>query len=452
MKPVDTFDSLPILLLEIDLSQPLSEICLARPGSGKTYVRAQILVRVHGIPLGIIRVESPTGRLSAEMLAQLIWNQLRPEIVRYLNENLLPVVHRLGTAALSAPQVPARIQARAQLLQQAPSVSVVVATHNRAASLETTLRSISAVKYPQFEIIVVDNAPGNDETAGLVNRMAVELTNLRYVREDRVGLAWARNCGLEAARGVYTVFTDDDVLVDPDWLAALVQGFGDGDHVACVTGLILPRELETPAQIWCEQHGGFGKGFVPRVFDLTEHCPADPLFPYRLSMFGSGANMSFKTDIVRQLGGCDPALGAGTPTRSAAEFPLFYNAITNGYQIVYRPDAIVYHSHHEEYQQFRQQFYGYGVGFTAFLTKCVIENPRVIPGLLRRLVHAVFFLFSPRSPRHAKKESGYPKELNRLELLGMLYGPIAYYKSWRLVHRGKNGLRQISGQRKRAAS
>ena len=73
------------------------------------------------------------------------------------------------------------------------------------------------------------------------------------------------------------------------------------------------------------------------------------------------------------------------PTRSAAEFPLFYNAIMNGYQIVYRPDAIVYHSHHEEYQGFRQQFYGYGVGFTAFLTKCLLDDPRLVAGALARL-------------------------------------------------------------------
>ena len=267
--------------------------------------------------------------------------------------------------------------------------------------------------------------------------MYTEFKNLRYIRENLVGLCRARNRGMEAARGVITVFTDDDVLVDQDWLTALVQGYSNGDNVACVNGLILPRELDTPAQVWCEEHGGFGKGFVPLIFDLTKHRPDDPLFPYRISMFGAGANMSFKTNILRQLGGTDPALGVGTPTRSAAEFTPFYNVIMNNYQIVYQPNAILYHSHHKQYEGFRNQFYGYGIGFTAFLTKIIIEDPKVILGLLQRFIAILFFMFNPKSPRHAKKKAGYPKELNRLELLGMLYGPIAYFHSLYLIHKNK---------------
>lgn len=437
MNPVELADFSPILLLELDLSRPLSHMKLVHPKSGKRYAQAQLLVRIHTNPIGYIHLEHPSNELDAETLSELIWDKLQSEITHYLKENNLPVIDRLGTSGLSKMNIPSYIQAREQLLRDAPFVSVVVTTHNRPDSLEETLCSISAVKYPQMEIVIVDNAPSNDDTFELVRRLSSKVKNLRYIREDRVGLCWARNCGLKAAQGVITVFTDDDVLVDPNWLIALVQGFNNGDNVVCVTGLILPRELETPAQVWCEEHGGFGKGFAPQIFDLTTHRSDDPLFPYRLSMFGSGANMGFKTDVLRRLGGCDPALGAGTPTRSAAEFPAFYNVIVNNYQIVYRPNAIVYHSHHEQYERFRHQFYGYGVGFTAFLTKSIVENPRIIFSLLQRFVYGLFFIFSPNSPRHAKKEAGYPKELNRLELLGMLYGPIAYFRSRYLVRKNK---------------
>ena len=437
MNEIDNAIIPPVLLLEVELSHPLVDTHLVHSKSGQRYTRAQILVRIHTSPIGYLHIENPSLVLNAEVLSQLIWDELREEIVRYLKDNNLPVISRLGPSGLSDLDVPQYIQVRQRLLNDAPFVSVVVTTRDRLASLEETLRSISSAKYPHFEIIVVDNAPPNDDSAKLVERLSSELKKLRYVRENRAGLCWARNCGLEVARGEITVFTDDDVLVDPDWLTALVQGFSNGNNVACVNGLILPRELETPAQIWCEEHGGFGKGFVPKIFDLKDHRPDDPLFPYRLSMFGSGANMSFKTNILRNLGGTDPALGAGTPTLSAAEFPVFYKVIMNNYQIVYRPDAIVYHSHHEKYERFRRQFYGYGVGFTAFLTKIIIEDPRVIFSLLRRFVSGLKFVFSPSSPRHTKKEANYPKELNRLELLGMLYGPIAYFRSWYAVRKNK---------------
>lgn len=437
MNPVKIADFSPILLLEVDLSQPLSDIYLVNSNSGKRYTRAQVLVRIYTSPIGHIRVEDPFGKLDAERLSKVIWDELQPEITHYLKNNHLPVMDRLGTSGFSELESPGYFQSREDLLRDTPLVSVVVTTHDRPESLEETLRSISRVNYSKFEIVIVDNASSNDDTVDLVKRLSSELKNLRYIREDRVGLCWARNCGLEAARGTITAFTDDDVLVDPNWLTALVQGFSNGDNVACVNGLILPRELETPAQVWCEEHGGFGKGFTFRIFDLTTHRPDDPLFPYRLSMFGSGANMSFKTDILRQFGGSDPTLGAGTPTLSGAEFPAFYNVIMNNYQIVYRPDAIVYHSHHEQYERFRRQFYGYGVGFAAFFTKIILENPRIILHLLQRLVYGLFFILSPKSPRHAKKEAGYPKELNRLEVLGMLYGPLAYFHSLSLVRKNK---------------
>lgn len=435
MNPTETADFSPILLLEVELSQPLADVPFVHPKTGERYGQAQVLVRLFTSPIGYVFLEQSSGELDAKTFAGMIWDELSAEIGAYLQRNNLPVPDGLGVEGLSSLDAPQYIQARGELLENAPKVSVVVTTHDRPDSLEETLFSISAVHYPNFEIVVVDNAPSNEDAAELIQRLSAELRNLRYVREDRVGLCWARNCGLDAAEGEITVFTDDDVLVDVDWLTALAQGFGNGENVACVTGLILPRELDTPAQVWCEEHGGFGKGFIPQLYDLTAHRPDDPLFPYRLSMFGSGANMAFKTDVLRKVGGCDPALGAGTPTRSAAEFPSFYNVIMNHYQIAYRPDAIVYHSHHEQYEKFRKQFYGYGVGFTAFLTKSIIEKPRIFFDLLKRVVVGLNFIFNPKSPRHAKKEAGYPRELNRLELLGMLYGPIAYFRSRRLVRK-----------------
>lgn len=429
MNPPKEMDFSPVLLIEIDLADPLPDLDWGQTGTGTPYSRAQILVRIHAQPIGQVHVDSSLHSLDPERVAHRIWEGLRPEINHFLKKNNLPEIDRLGAAGLSHLDLPGQLTTQSGQLGSASLVSVVVTTHDRPDSLEETLRSIARVDYPHFEIIIIDNAPSNAAAAELVERLSAELGNLRYMREDRPGLCWARNCGLQAAQGDLVVFTDDDVLVDKYWLAALVQGFGDGENVACVTGLILPRELDTPAQVWCEEHGGFGKGFAPQIYDLGTHRPDDPLFPYRLSMFGSGANMGFRTDILRQVGGCDPALGAGTPTRSAAEFPAFFNILTNHHQIVYRPDAIVYHSHHEQYTQFRRQFFGYGVGYTAFLTKIILEKPRILFDLIRRLLDGIYFLFSKQSPRHAKKQANYPKELNLLEILGMIYGPLAYFQS-----------------------
>ena len=82
------------------------------------------------------------------------------------------------------------------------------------------------------------------------------------------------------ARGNILAFTDDDVIVDPYWLVGLVRGFSITEHVACVTGLILPAELETQAQFLFEEYCGFTRGFIRRVYDLKENRPKLPLHPY----------------------------------------------------------------------------------------------------------------------------------------------------------------------------
>ena len=126
------------------------------------------------------------------------------------------------------------------------------------------------------------------------------------MREDHPGLSWARNCGIMAARGEILAFTDDDVVVDAYWLTSLVRGFEVAEKVACVTGLILPLELETPAQFLFEAYGGFTRGFIRRIFDLKEHRPQLPLHPYIAGRFGTGASMAFTAAFLDSEGGFDP--------------------------------------------------------------------------------------------------------------------------------------------------
>src|SRR5207244_2454103 len=140
----------------------------------------------------------------------------------------------------------------------------------------------------------------------------------RCVRAPRHGLALARNRGLAEADGAIVAFTDDDALPDRAWLAQLAKAFEVAPDVACVTGLVLPAELESDAQVWVDAMWGFGKGFERRVFD-RHRPPGALLYPYTAGVFGSGANMAFRTGALRDMGGFDPALGAGSPaTRGAA--------------------------------------------------------------------------------------------------------------------------------------
>jgi glycosyltransferase involved in cell wall biosynthesis len=421
----------PYRMLRVELSQPVPEVSALEARTGRRYEHARALVRLHSQPLGLVDLPLGAHGLSAPQCARAIWDALAPQINAHLHADGQPPVQRLDVHGLPPVGPPACLQDRQRVLAQAPLVSVVLATRDGTARLAACLDSLLALEYPRYEVIVVDNAPRTAATADLL-RQRYAVSAVRYVREERPGLSWARNRGLLEARGDLVAFTDDDVVVDRFWLAELARGFGLGAHVACVTGNVLPLELETPAQIWFEQFGGFSKGFERRIFDTGENRPDSPLFPYAAGMFGSGNNMAFRTTVLRALGGFDPALGAGSLV-GGEDLDAFFRLITGGYTLVYEPGAIVHHVHRRDYSALRTQLSDGGV--SGYLTKYLLGHPQRIVHFTTRLPYGLAYALSPQSGKNAKRGPDYPKELTTVERKGMLCGPLAYLRSRRHARR-----------------
>lgn len=108
-------------------------------------------------------------------------------------------------------------------------VSIVIPAYNEALYIEATVRAAQAQIYPDFEIIVVDNA-SSDATAERARALGVKVLS-----ETRKGTQWARECGRKAATGEIIANLDADCLPNPDWLSRGVKWFDDSANVA-VTG------------------------------------------------------------------------------------------------------------------------------------------------------------------------------------------------------------------------
>ncbi len=132
-------------------------------------------------------------------------------------------------------------------------VSITVCTYDRPERLRALLESVCALDVPAglaWEILVVDNG-GSPENGAVAAAFAGRLP-LRLAREPIRGLCPARNRGVAEARGRYLCWTDDDCLLDPDWLAAYMDAFARHPEAALFGGGILPR-LEPPAPAWLEK-------------------------------------------------------------------------------------------------------------------------------------------------------------------------------------------------------
>ena len=220
-------------------------------------------------------------------------------------------------------------------------------------------------------------------------------------------------------------------MADERWLEAIAAAFASTPRAACVTGRIVPLELATRAQHLLDGYAGYDKGARRRVYGLGTARPEDPLFPFAAGKLGSGANMAFSREALELLGGFDPALGAGTRARGGDDLAAFFEVLQHGHELVYEPAAVVAHRHARDRAALERQLYGYGVGLTAYLTKCVLDRPRLLPGALTHLPAAAAHVLRRQQGRNARLPPDFPPELLRAERRGMLAGPFAYLASRR---------------------
>jgi glycosyltransferase involved in cell wall biosynthesis len=262
------------------------------------------------------------------------------------------------------------------------TLSVIVCTRNRPELLKKCVESLMKSVDQDFELVVVDNSPG-DKT---VSDYLKAFSGVRYVKEERKGLGIARNAGLQAAGGLLLAFTDDDVEVDKHWTWNLKRCFRDPMTMA-VTGLVIPKELETRSQYLFEKYWGFNRGYSSKTFDhrfFLDHLGRGvPVWD-----IGAGANMAYRREAFDLVGGFDERLEAGAAGCSG-DTEFWYRILAEGWNCQYQPQLVVYHEHRKTVQELRSQLYYYAKGHACalmvqyekyFQRGNLVRLGRVIPG------------------------------------------------------------------------
>jgi len=299
-------------------------------------------------------------------------------------------------------------------------VSVVIPTHERPADLERCLKALAPALAAGHEVIVVDNAPKTVRTAGVVAR-----SSARYVVESTPGANHARNAGLRLARHEIVAFVDDDVVVSESWTAVVAATLAD-PQVGCMTGLVLPLELETEAQRDFERYCHHRRDMQRHVYTRAT------LPPSAAGVVGMGANMAFRREVLLALGGFDARFGPGRRTKTGDETELFARLLDADCTIVYEPRAYVWHRHRRTHREVRSCVFGYGVGLYSVLTKRVVENHD-----LGALVTGGRWLLGPLVKAARAKATGTPSaswSVVLAETAGAFLGPVSFLQETRRRH------------------
>jgi GT2 family glycosyltransferase len=204
------------------------------------------------------------------------------------------------------------------------SISVVICTFNRIDWLVRCLEGLGQLELPANEIVVVDG-PSTDGTREMLEELRSKGKVILVPQPKLEGISAARNLGLQAVKGDLVCFIDDDAIPYPQWTKAILSGYKD-DRVGGVGGPVNNMAGEL----------AMGRNAVSVYGDWADESKGQSvagMYPVMV-----GCNMSFKTEVLRQVGGFDPYFRYHQDETDAC-----LRVLLAGYRIEYLEDAIVRH-------------------------------------------------------------------------------------------------------------
>jgi GT2 family glycosyltransferase len=215
-----------------------------------------------------------------------------------------------------------------------PMMSVVICSYNGASTVESCLRSMERIKYPEYEVIFVDDG-STDNTQEILKKFPW----VRNIRQKNMGLSYARNVGMNAARGEILVYSDSDCEADEDWLYYLALAMIRGPHAGMGGPNLIPDEGS-----WVADCVGLSPGGPTHVMidDRTaEHVP--------------GCNMAYYTRVAKEINGFDSQFRA-----AGDDVDFIWRLQHAGYTIGFAPAAQVWHYRRNTVKAYLKQQRGYG--------------------------------------------------------------------------------------------
>lgn len=216
--------------------------------------------------------------------------------------------------------------------------TVAVVTRDRPRYLDRLLESLANQIRAPAEIIVVDNG-SDDRTRAVVRRYESSIPVVYIERGTDADLPGGRNTAIDAASGDVICFLDDDTVAEPSWLEGIERGYEIGSDVVAVGGPSIASD-ETLSALGEITTSSENMNCLNRYGEESDHSnhwiPPEPVRTDKLQ----GSNMSFKIDILAEVGGFDSGYG-GYPLFEDTD--VFARLWKRDERVIYHPEALVYH-------------------------------------------------------------------------------------------------------------
>lgn len=207
-------------------------------------------------------------------------------------------------------------------LNNFPLVTVAVITRNRADSLKRTLHAIKQLDYPNYEVLVVDNA-STDHTKEVIAQ-----SGFQYLYSSKNnGFAKTRQIAVNAAKGEFICWCDDDCVPVKNWISEFLNYFNKHEQTALLSGKVINVNFTK----FLKNKGKeiFSKnGYIERVSN-----------PYEAYLFAN-LNMAICKKKLNEIGGYDAFFVGGYE-----EIDLNLTFRQFGYEVAYIDSAVIYHYH-----------------------------------------------------------------------------------------------------------
>ena len=245
----------------------------------------------------------------------------------------------------------------------APTIDVIVATRNRSGDLARLLDALVAQTDRDFRTLIIDQS--DDPEVG--HRVVMSLGDERFVHrsQDGTGKSRALNHALELTMADLVLFTDDDCVPPPDWVAVARAIVTAGEMALCF-GRVIAHE-----------HHDVRSEFMP-VADFDDRVVLAPGWLRARPSFGMGANMCVRRADLEACGGFDERFGPGAALRAAEDVELAYRMQRSGGRVARDPRLwLVHHGGRAvgtvSSQYVSDAYYGIGAVYGAWVRRADIR-------------------------------------------------------------------------------